>query len=372
MNLSNNIMENIIEKKIERRMEDIIKEAVEQKDIREQIKQYLKFIEDKEIVKIKDCLELKALEYKPMAVIAEKRSRKSLKNRLEKAACTLVTVTAIAAIPLIFYHQNLGLLNHNINKTKETCTNIVYEFKKDRLQKFVEKYRNINLIFYKADLVEIFPSIKNLEPGKYSLENLIYQDSTIVLRNDFSDICSAIIFELKDGDKPLSRPLGKDSEITSGFGWRSLHIYGGNCSGFHYGWDLDYKSNSNDSLIYATADGIVTRIKNRKYRQYGKIVEIYHGGHKNKKLKTLYGHCKRILVKKGQKVRRGDEIAIIGMTGRATGVHVHYEARLNEKPVNPIILTRKTFANEDGEEIADFHKIADLIKGLIYKDRFKK
>ena len=50
---------------------------------------------------------------------------------------------------------------------------------------------------------------------------------------------------------------------------------------------------------------------------------------------TEYGHCKELLKKKGDKVKRGDVIALVGNTGRSTGPHVHYMVRLNGVPVNP-------------------------------------
>ncbi len=51
--------------------------------------------------------------------------------------------------------------------------------------------------------------------------------------------------------------------------------------------------------------------------------------------KTYYGHCSRLLVKKGTHVKQGQAIAKVGQTGLATGPHVHYETRINGKPVNP-------------------------------------
>ncbi|MBE0596968.1 MAG: M23 family metallopeptidase, partial [Desulfuromonadales bacterium] len=64
---------------------------------------------------------------------------------------------------------------------------------------------------------------------------------------------------------------------------------------------------------------------------YGKLVVIDHGyGYK-----TYYGHNSKILVKVGQRVKRGERIAAVGNTGTSTGSHLHYEVRLNGVSLNP-------------------------------------
>lgn len=64
---------------------------------------------------------------------------------------------------------------------------------------------------------------------------------------------------------------------------------------------------------------------------YGNTVIIDHGGG----ISTLYGHCSRILARPGQKVSAGTPIAAVGSTGYSTGPHVHFEVRVNGRPVNP-------------------------------------
>jgi murein DD-endopeptidase MepM/ murein hydrolase activator NlpD len=82
--------------------------------------------------------------------------------------------------------------------------------------------------------------------------------------------------------------------------------------------------------IYATADGVVT-ISGRQ-SGYGRVVKIrYAFG-----FETVYAHLRRTRVNVGQRVESGDRIGDMGSTGRSTGNHVHYEIRIDNKPVNPV------------------------------------
>ena len=120
-----------------------------------------------------------------------------------------------------------------------------------------------------------------------------------------------------------------EGRITSPFGYRFSPFRGDEEFGeFHPG--LDIASNLRDAPIRATADGVV------RYAGwaggYGNMVMIDHGyGYT-----TLYGHSSKVLVKKGQRVGRGDMIAYMGTTGRSTGQHVHYEVWRDGRPVNPL------------------------------------
>ena len=91
---------------------------------------------------------------------------------------------------------------------------------------------------------------------------------------------------------------------------------------------IDYGA-AHGTPIHATAGGTVEFAGWRG--GYGKLVIVSHpNGYQ-----TYYGHCSRLLVKKGSPVKQGQVIAKVGRTGRATGPHVHYETRINGKPVNP-------------------------------------
>ena len=96
---------------------------------------------------------------------------------------------------------------------------------------------------------------------------------------------------------------------------------------FHKGIDIATKMGA---PIIAPANGIVSHIGYD--RGYGKILTINHGYG----IKTRYAHLKKILVKKGQYVKRDQKIALVGNTGRSTGSHLHYEVHLNRVSVNPL------------------------------------
>jgi murein DD-endopeptidase MepM/ murein hydrolase activator NlpD len=82
--------------------------------------------------------------------------------------------------------------------------------------------------------------------------------------------------------------------------------------------------------IYAAKDG---RVSYSGYRGgYGKLVEINHGNG----LVTRYGHCSKLLVSSGKRVKKGQLIALVGNTGNSKGPHLHFEVRINGKPVDPL------------------------------------
>ena len=112
--------------------------------------------------------------------------------------------------------------------------------------------------------------------------------------------------------------------VTSSFGFRKSPFTG--LREKHDGWDIGARLGSN---VRATADGIVV-VAGREHG-YGKLVEINHGYG----IVTRYGHNSKNVVKVGDKVHRGQKIALVGNTGRSTGPHLHYEVRLNGVPVNP-------------------------------------
>lgn len=122
---------------------------------------------------------------------------------------------------------------------------------------------------------------------------------------------------------PQVRPAGVAS-ISSGFGYRSDPFTGG--AAFHAG--IDFKG-ARGAPIFAAAKGVISFAGIRQ--GYGRCIEISHGNG----LMTRYAHMSRIGSRVGQKVDAGEVIGAIGNTGRSTGPHLHFEVRVNDRPVNP-------------------------------------
>ena len=112
--------------------------------------------------------------------------------------------------------------------------------------------------------------------------------------------------------------------ISSGFGYRSDPFTG--AGAFHAG--LDFKGPIG-SPIYAAAEGTITFAGVKQ--GYGNCIEVSHGNG----LVTRYAHMSAFRASLGQKVAAGAVIGAIGSTGRSTGPHLHFEVRINDRPVNP-------------------------------------
>ncbi|MCE0504616.1 DUF5930 domain-containing protein [Roseivivax sp. GX 12232] len=118
---------------------------------------------------------------------------------------------------------------------------------------------------------------------------------------------------------PFASPLRDPFRFTSGFGYRWGRLHAGTDFAAPHG-----------TPIYATADGTVVHAGWQS--GYGRLVKIKH----EFGIETRYAHNSKLLVKVGQRVSRGQQIAAMGNTGRSTGTHLHYEVRVGGKPVNPM------------------------------------
>ena len=112
--------------------------------------------------------------------------------------------------------------------------------------------------------------------------------------------------------------------VSSGFGYRISPFT--NKKDFHSGIDISSRIGTE---ILSPADGVVSAINTSDGLGLSLVINHSYG------LQTEYGHLSKVLVSRGQAVKRGQNIALMGNTGRSTGPHLHYEVHLNGVPVNP-------------------------------------
>jgi murein DD-endopeptidase MepM/ murein hydrolase activator NlpD len=125
---------------------------------------------------------------------------------------------------------------------------------------------------------------------------------------------------------PITGPFGERSDPFNGEG------------AFHAGVDI---SSTYGQAVLAPADGDVTFAD--FFSGYGRMITIDHGHG----VTTRYGHLSGFTVIEGQHIQRGQVIGYVGMTGRSTGPHLHYEVRINDTPVNPTKYLRKLAPRQD-------------------------
>jgi murein DD-endopeptidase MepM/ murein hydrolase activator NlpD len=126
---------------------------------------------------------------------------------------------------------------------------------------------------------------------------------------------------------PITGPFGERTDPFNGEG------------AFHCGVDI---SASLGQPVVAPADGLV--VVADQVSGYGRTVTIDHGHG----ISTRYGHLASFAVVAGQQIHRGDVIGYVGLSGRSTGPHLHYEVRINDTPVNPYKFLRLTIAHGGG------------------------
>jgi len=122
---------------------------------------------------------------------------------------------------------------------------------------------------------------------------------------------------------PTGRPI-KKGWVSSNYGYRVDPFTSRKV--FHHGLDFAGKTGSE---VVSVADGIVSWHGSRG--GYGEMIEIDHGNG----YQTRYAHNKRLVVKLGERIKKGQTIALMGSTGRSTGPHVHFEILRDGKTINP-------------------------------------
>lgn len=174
---------------------------------------------------------------------------------------------------------------------------------------------------------EIARMTNNQLSADLSLKVDILEKEIYVQTKSYDDIIEmAKKQEIRMENIPAIQPvLNKDlTRVASGYGMRIDPVY--HVRKFHQGMDFTAPTGTE---VFATGNA---KVKFSGWKQgYGNTIILDHGfGYE-----TVYAHLYKSLVRKGQKVRRSDIIGLVGNTGKSTGPHLHYEVRLNDRPVDP-------------------------------------
>ncbi|MGL5682837.1 MAG: M23 family metallopeptidase [Marinifilaceae bacterium] len=204
---------------------------------------------------------------------------------------------------------------------------------------------NIYRVVFESDPIDV--NIRRAGTGganKYeALKNMDNAEMIITTSRKLDQLSKAMYIQSKSYDEieslaknkidmaasiPAILPLALADEkvrISSAYGFRMHPFY--KTVKMHYGMDF---SGPIGTPIYATGNGRVKTAE--KSKGYGLCIEIDHGY----SYSTLYAHLDKYIVKKGQRVKRGDIIGYLGNTGMSFGPHLHYEVRRSNVPQNPI------------------------------------
>lgn len=252
--------------------------------------------------------------------------------------------------------HDIQMLNRSVKVTGEALNRIAWN--DDQL------YR----VFFEVDPIpstkreagtggsQQYNTLKNKPFSELLIEtNMLIDEASrqlVIQSKSFDDIITlSKTKEERMAAKPSIQPVSlKDlTRFGSKFGMRMHPIL--NKIRPHNGIDLTAPYGTK---IYATADGVVLQARYTT-GGYGKKIFINHGyGYK-----TLYGHCSKLLVEPGQKVKRGEVIGLVGNTGLSISPHLHYEVWVNNKPVNPINYYANDLSSEEYELMINLLSKAD-------------
>ncbi len=226
-------------------------------------------------------------------------------------------VTLLLAV-LVIGTFSIIYLNNSLDTLEEKKDQLLY--RNDALQKFNaateqalnDKKEELSVV---SDRLENIEELIGLSPA---------QNVSLVERADMATLTSsdrAKIFQYVPSGSPVEY-----KGITSKFGYRTHPTL--KTREFHRGSDMKAPMKT---PIYATADAAVEYAADHKKSGYGKLIILDHSFG----FKTYYGHLKKIAVKAGEFVKKGDLIGYTGNSGMSNGPHLHYEVRFIQRPLNP-------------------------------------
>lgn len=241
----------------------------------------------------------------------------------------LFFIVGIVAFGMIFYlNQSVDRI-HDKKEQIQKAYNSLLEKDMD-LQQSMQK-TNALLQAKKAQLNELSDNLTEIEEmmGLKPLAKDTLEERVNITK--LTSIQRATLLELIPSGSPVVY-----HGITSRFGIRTHPITGK--KEFHKGSDMKAKINT---PVYATANGIVEWAGFHKRSGFGNLIILAHAYG----FKSYFGHLKKVVVKSGAFVKKGDLIGYTGNSGMSNGPHLHYEIRFLQRPLNPFWFIKWTQRN---------------------------
>lgn len=292
------------------------------------------------------------------------------RNRLKKLSFHLISGVVFSLILIGFSYSTIknwgkaeGERELEVMRLQLEEQNELISFSEEVLKDIEKRDTEIYRALFNADPYPVYKRISGTggNPSKYkAFEGLTHEELILEVAKKIEQFEKGLVAQSKSFDEVVSlvkrkeemlrcipsiQPISnKDlTRIASGFGYRMHPVH--RILKMHAGLDFTATTGTN---IYATGDGVVIKADN-EMSGYGNMVIINHGfGYQ-----TRYAHCESFSVKVGQKVSRGDVIALIGNTGISTGPHVHYEVRKNGEAVDPVHYFFNDLTPEEYEKVIE-------------------
>jgi murein DD-endopeptidase MepM/ murein hydrolase activator NlpD len=305
--------------------------------------------------------------------LSYRKIERKKKDVFRKTTFILLAVVLVAFFGFIGFSQFLMSPNERAQKRELENAQLHIELLSNRIEEnskilneIQERDNNIYRVFFEANPIpeeQRKAGFGGVNRYKY-LEG--FENSTMITKvtKDLDILDKQLSVQSKSLDEivklakakekmlasiPAIQPVSNEhlSRMASGYGWRNDPFT--KARKFHKGMDFTAPKGT---PIYATGDGVVIRADGRAIG-YGRHVRIDHGfGYV-----TLYAHMTKYVVRRRQKVKRGDLIGYVGSTGRSKAPHLHYEVRKNGRHINPINFY---YGSLTAEEFAAMLKIAAL------------
>lgn len=275
-----------------------------------------------------------------------------MKERLKRLAGSMAFGLVFGAVVIVLAYNFMSSPREKVLKNELEQYKLQYKIMNDRMDKIQkvladvqDRDDNIYRVIFEAEPVpsEVRKAGFGGADRYEQLERLANSDIVVNTAKRLDEITSQLVVQSKSYDEVFK--LAKEKEkliasipaiqpvdfhdlrrIGSLFGYRTDPFY--KVTKFHEGIDF---TAAVGTPIYATGDGVVSEAEYNS-GGYGNKIIINHGY----SYETVYAHLSKIKVKKGQRVKRGEVIGMMGNTGKSTAPHLHYEVHKAGVPMNPI------------------------------------